>query len=110
MIVTVLFIGLGTLSSLGFNVLKSVTILGMDFLDFFDFLSNSIMMPIAAIAICVLVLRSVTLKGIEEEVCEGGAKFKRKKIYTFIIKYLSILFLVVILASSVLNVLGIIHI
>lgn len=110
MIVTVLFIGLGTLSSLGFNVLKSVTILGMDFLDFFDFLSNSIMMPIAAIAICVLVLRSVTLKGIEEEVCKGGAKFKRKKIYTFIIKYLSILFLLVILASSVLNVLGIIHI
>lgn len=109
-LVTVLFIGLGTLSSLGFNVLKSVTILGMDFLDFFDFLSNSIMMPIAAIAICVLVLKSVTLEGIEKEVCIGGSKFRRKKIYTFIIKYLSILFLLVILASSVLNVLGIIHI
>ena len=40
---------LGTLSSLGFNVLSNVTILGMDFLDFFDFLTNSVMMPIAAI-------------------------------------------------------------
>ncbi len=109
LIVTVLYIGLGTLSSLGFNVLSGVTILGMDFLDFFDFLSNSIMMPIAAITTCILVLRSVTIDGITAEVTLGGAPFKRKKIYTFILKYLSILFLAVILGSSVLNVLGVIH-
>ena len=32
-------------------------ILGMQFLDFFDFLTNSVMMPIAAIASCILVSR-----------------------------------------------------
>ena len=108
-LVTVIYIGLGTLSSLGFNVLSGVTILGMDFLDFFDFLSNSVMMPIAAIAICILVLRSVTIDGITAEVTLGGAPFKRKKIYAFILKYLSIFFLAVILGSSVLNVFGVIH-
>ena len=103
-----IFIVLGTLSSLGFNVLGNVKLLGMDFLDFFDFITNSVMMPIAAICICVLVLRSITLKGVEEEVTYGGAPFKRKKVYNFVIKYLCIAFLVIILASSVLNAFGII--
>ena len=48
---------LGSLSALGYGPLASVTILGMPFLDFFDFLTNSVMMPIAAIAICLLVSR-----------------------------------------------------
>lgn len=104
----VLMIGLGTLSSLGFNVLSGVTPLGMDFLDFFDFLTNSLMMPVAAIATCVLVLRKVTIQGIADEVTVGEAPFKRRGVYTFILKYLSIIFIGVILVSSVLNVLGII--
>lgn len=100
---------LGTLSSLGFNLLKNVKPLNMDFLDFFDFISNSVMMPIAAMATCILILRRVGLKRLEEEVTQGGAPFKRKRVYTFILKYLSIAFLAIILISSVLNVLGIIH-
>ena len=36
-----------------------MTIIGMQFLDFFDFLTNSVMMPIAAIATCLLVSRVV---------------------------------------------------
>lgn len=110
LIVTVIMIVLGTLSSLGFNVLSEVTILGMDFLDFFDFLSNSVMMPIAAIATCILVLKSVTLEGISSEITSGGQPFRRKKTYRFIIKYLAIAFLAIILVSSVMNVFGIIKI
>ena len=41
-------ITLGSLSSLGYGPLANVTLLGMQFLDFFDFLTNSVMMPIAA--------------------------------------------------------------
>ncbi|MEE8886875.1 MAG: sodium-dependent transporter [Eubacteriales bacterium] len=107
-VVAVIIFGLGTLSSLGFNVLSNVTILGMDFLDFFDFLSNSLMMPIAAIATCILVLRKATLDGIADEVMLGGAKFRRRKVYNFVIKYLAIAFLAIIFLSSVLNVLGVI--
>ena len=39
----------GTLSCLGYGPLVGVTIIGMQFLDFFDFLTNSVMMPIVAI-------------------------------------------------------------
>ena len=46
---------LGTLSSLGYGPLSDVTIGGMALLDFFDYISNSIIMPIVAIATCVLV-------------------------------------------------------
>ena len=101
-------LGLGTLSSLGFGPLSVVKILGMDFLDFFDFLTNSIMMPIAAICTCLLVLRVVTIPRLSQEI-ESTSKFKRKKIFIFILKYLAIPFLVIILCSSVLDVLGIIH-
>lgn len=106
-VVGVIAIALGTLSSLGFNVLSKITILGMDFLDFFDFLTNSVMMPIAAIAICFLILRKITLAGIAEEV-EISSSFKRKKIYNFFMKYLCIIFILIILISSVLNVFGVI--
>ena len=39
------------------------------FLDFFDFLTNSVMMPIAAITTCLLVSRVIGVEKIEEEVC-----------------------------------------
>ena len=109
-LVGVIILGLGTLSSLGFNALSNITILGMDFLDFFDFLSNSVMMLIAAIATCVLILKKVTLDGLAAEVTACGKPFKRRKVYNFIMKYLAIAFIAVILVSSVLNAFGVIHI
>lgn len=109
LLVGAIMLVLGTLSSLGFNVLAGIQPLGMDFLDFFDFLSNSLMMPIAAMATCLLVLRTITIRGLEKEVTLNGAPFRRRKIYIFVLKYLSILFIGIILISSVLNVLGVIH-
>ena len=50
---------IGTASSMGYGVWDSVRILGMQFLDFFDFLTNSVMMPIAALATCLLIVRVV---------------------------------------------------
>ena len=49
----VIMIALGSLSSLGYGPLENVKIIGMQFLDFFDFLTNSVMMLIAAIATCL---------------------------------------------------------
>ena len=77
----------------------------MSILDFFDFLTNSIMMPIAAIATCILILRAVGLKAIADEV-ELSSKFKRKKVYNFVMKYLATAFLVIILLSAIADVLG----
>ena len=58
-VIGIIMLVLGTLSSLGYGPLDAVKILGMQFLDFFDFLTNSVMMPIAAIATCLLVSRVI---------------------------------------------------
>lgn len=58
----VIMVSLGSLSCLGYGPLANVTIIGMQFLDFFDFLTNSVMMPIAAIATCLLVSRVIGVK------------------------------------------------
>jgi NSS family neurotransmitter:Na+ symporter len=104
---SVLMLLLGTLSSLGFNYLSFVSILGMGVLDFFDFITNSVMMPIAAITTVLLILFKVKPETIVKEV-ESSGQFKRKKIYLFFIKYVAILFLLIILVSSLLDIIGII--
>ena len=105
-VVGVIMVVLGTLSSLGYGPLGFVKIIGMQFLDFFDFLTNSVMMPIAAIATCLLVSRVIGVKKIEQEVLAGEAKFRRKKIFNFMIRYLCPIFAAVILVSSVANAFG----
>ena len=101
-------ITLGSLSSLGYGPLANVTLLGMQFLDFFDFLTNSVMMPIAAISICLLVSRVAGIAAIELEVCHGEERFRRKRVFTLMIRYLCPLFAAIILISSVANAFGLI--
>ena len=78
----------------------------MQFLDFFDFLTNSVMMPIAAIATCLLVSRVIGVKRIEKEVLLGESTFRRKNIFNFMIQYLCPIFAAIILISSVANAFG----
>ena len=105
-VVGVVMLALGTLSSLGYGPLAGVTIIGMQFLDFFDFLTNSVMMPIAAIAICLLVSRVVGVGRIEQEVLLGESTFRRKKVFNTMIRFLCPFFAAIILLSSVANALG----
>ena len=84
----------------------SASLFFFDFLDFFDFLTNSVMMPIAAFATCLLVSRKIGLKRIEEEVLSGESNFRRKKIFNFMIKYLCPIFAAIILLSSIANAFG----
>ncbi len=100
---------LGSLASLGYGVLGNLKIIGMQVLDFLDFISNSVMMPIAALAICILVVRNIGLKTMAEEF-ERNSAFKRKPVYNFSMKYLAPFALVIILISSVLSAFGIISI
>ena len=82
-IVGIIMVILGSLSSLGYGPLAFVKIIGMQFLDFFDFLTNSVMMPIAAFATCILISRVIGVGKIEEEVEADGGSFKRKKSLSF---------------------------
>lgn len=69
---------------------------------------SKFMMPIAAIATCLLVSKVVGVDKIEEEIKKDGQAFRRKKIFCFMIKYLCPLFAAIILISSVANAFGII--
>lgn len=97
----------GTTSCLGYGVWDFISIFGMAFLDFYDFLTNSIMMPIAALATCILIIKVVGFQKIIDEV-KISSPFKREKMYVFFMKYLTSFFLIIILLSSVASVLGII--
>ena len=79
----------------------------MNFLDFFDFATNSVMMPLAALATCILVLKVVGIDRIAKEI-EQSSPFRRKKLYKVFLKYFASACLIIILLSSIANVLGII--
>ena len=103
-----IMVALGSLSALGYGPLAGVTVFGMQFLDFFDFLTNSVMMPIAAIATCLLVSRVIGVEQIAQEVEQDGQRFRRKPVFNFMIRWLCPIFAAIILASSVANAFGII--
>ena len=96
---------IGTLSSLGYGAWDHVLVFGMAFLDFFDFMTNSVMMPIAALATCFLIVRVVGFKKMDEEI-ELSSDFKRKNLYHFFLKFLAPVCITIILLSSIANVLG----
>lgn len=105
-IVAVIMLILGSMSSLGYGPLKWLKILGMEFLDFSDFLTNSVMMPIAAIATCLLVSKVMGVEKIEEEMLLENGTFRRKRVFNFMIRYLCPVFAAIILLSSVANAFG----
>lgn len=97
---------LGSLSSLGYGPLQGMKILGMACLDFFDFLTNSVMMPIAAIATCFLVTKVIGIDKINEEMTKENGTFKRKRIFVFMIRFMCPIFAAIILISSIANAFG----
>ena len=106
-LMVVIMFAFGTASSMGYGLLDFIRIFGMNFLDFFDFMTNSVMMPLAALATCILVLKVVGIDGMTKEI-EQSSPFRRKKLYRVFIKYFASICLIIILLSSIANVLGII--
>ena len=100
---------LGLPSSLGFGLWSGVQIIGLSFLDFFDFISNSVLMPIVALITCIFVGYVLKPKALIEEI-ELTGKFKSKTLFTVVIKYVAPICIVLILISSVLDALGIMKI
>ena len=92
---------LSTFSALGYGPWADVTICGQQFLDFFDFITNSVLMPIVAAATCVFIGWVLKPKEIEAEVEAEGRPFKSKVLYRFMVKYFAPLFVVAILVSEV---------
>ncbi|MBE6851066.1 MAG: sodium-dependent transporter [Ruminococcus sp.] len=98
-IVIVVTLLVGMLSVLGYSNWSEVTIFNMQFLDFFDFVSNNIMMPIVALLTCILIGFVAKTKFVEDEV-ELNGKFKSKILYRIMVKYICPICMLVILFSS----------
>ena len=109
LIVFVFSVLVGLLSAFGYSIWADVKIFGMQFLDLFDFLSNSVLMPIVAFLTCLFVGYVVKVKTITDEIELSGKK-KKRTLLTVMIKYVAPVFIVLILASSILDVLGIMKI
>ncbi len=100
---------LGLPSSLGFGVLSNITLGGLTFLDMFDFLSNSILMPIVALLTCIFIGYVIKPDTLSEEIALTG-KFRSRKLFSVMIKYVAPVCIILILVSSVLDALGIMKI
>lgn len=101
---------LGIPSSLGNGLWANIKILGMDFLTFFDYISNSILMPIVAFCTCILVGWVIKPKALTDEITKNGEKFARKKLFNVMIKYIAPICLLFIFVTGILSQLGIITI
>jgi len=95
----------GLPSCFGFSIWSAITPIGMDILTFFDFITNSVMMPIVAFFTCIFVGYVIKPKAIIDEV-ELTGRFKRKALFNVVIKYFAPICIVLILVSSVLNALA----
>ncbi|MCI9099539.1 MAG: sodium-dependent transporter [Lachnospiraceae bacterium] len=96
---------LGIPTCLGFGVLDFISPFHMSLLDFFDFVSNSILMPVIALLTCIFIGYVIKPKAIIEEV-ELNGKFKMKTFYTIMIRWIAPVCLVAILIFSVMETLG----
>ena len=107
--VLVISLLIGVPSSLGNGAWADIRIFGFQFLDFFDILSNNVMMPVVAFLTCIFVGYFIKPKTLIDEISLTG-KFKSEKLFVVIIKYVAPVCIVLILVSSMLDVLGIMKI
>ena len=107
--VFILCVILGLPSVLGYGVWGGVKLLGFQFLDFFDFITNSILMPVTALFAAIFVGYIIKPKAIIDEV-ELSGRFKLKRLFVIMIKYAAPICLLIILISSILDVTGIVKI
>ena len=109
-LIFVISIVLGIPSSLGNGAWSHIKLIGMDFLTFFDFVTNSVLMPVVAFGTCILVGWCLGTKVIEDEITKNGEKFSRLAIFRVMLKYIAPVCMVVILLFYTLSQFGIISV
>ena len=97
----------GIFVNLGYNGLSFIQPLGegSSILDFADFLSNSVMMPLVALMTCIFVGWIIKPDMLEQEIMLSS-KFKLRKVWRVMIKYITPVLVVVILIAYVASTFG----
>lgn len=103
LIMTVILLILGVPSSLGYGVWSMARPFGMSILDFFDYIGNSIVTPIVAMISCIFIGWIIKPRVLSEEMEQSG-RFKRRRSFEFIIKWIAPLFIAAVLIGSLLEI------
>ena len=106
LIVAGIAILLGIPNSLGYGAWSGFQPLNLAILDFMDFLSNSVLMPICAFCTCIFIGYIIKPKTIIDEV-KISSQFIGEKIFVVMIRYIAPIAIIAILIFSVLSGLGI---
>lgn len=69
-------------------------------LDVMDYISNSFLMPLISLLTCIFVGWIIKPKWIEEEMESSGHPFRRKKLYSFMIRYAAPVIMAVLFLQS----------
>ncbi len=128
LICAVIVFCLGVLPCFGYGPLSGFEVLGMAFLDLFDFITNSVLMPVAALLMCIIIGHLIKPPFVTDEVegvigskdgtCavtadgteinrEGFGKFPSKAVYTFMLKWFCPIGTFVILVAGLLAAFGV---
>lgn len=105
LVTTVFTILMGVPSSLGNGIWSHVTLLDLPILDFFDFITNAVLMPLGALFMCIMLGYFGSLQGLEQEI--GMEKEREKGMYRIMVRFVAPVFILLILISSVLSTFGI---
>lgn len=102
---TIFTLVVGSVVCLGYNLLYFEVSLPNgttgQILDIMDYISNNIFMPLVAIGTCILIGWIVKPKVIIDEVEKNGSKFRRKKLYIVMIKFIAPVLLLILLLNSI---------
>ena len=97
---------LGVPSSLGFGSWDHIRLFGFQFLDFFDFISNSILVPVVALFTSLFVGYVIRPKTIIDEI-ERTSPYQNKRWFSATIRYFAPICIFVVLITSLLSSFGI---
>ena len=80
---------IGIFASLSMGVLSDASIFGMNLFDAMGYLSDKILMPLAAFFMCIFVGHIWGVDSISKEIEEGAGAFKTKRVFGAILRYVA---------------------
>ena len=102
--VTLFALVVGVVVCLGYNLFYFELRLPNDsvgqILDVLDYISNFCLMPIVAFTTCILIGWVLKPQTVLDEVCIGGCRFRREKLYVVMIRYVAPVLLLVLLLQA----------
>jgi NSS family neurotransmitter:Na+ symporter len=94
---------IGIIVALGFGVLDFIQIAGNGIMDILDLVSNSLLMPIVALCMCIFVGHVIGTKVIEDEIA-SSSQFRLRKVYPVMIKWVAPILILIILLGSFIDI------